>query len=265
MTAAATLAPARDTSEPAQRARNVVVIASGKGGVGKTWFAITLAHTWARQGRRVLLVDGDLGLANVDVQLGANPAVDLASVVTGKLDLRRAVNRLPLGFDLAAGSSGSGTLATLPAERVVALRTGVVTLAASYDVVVLDLAAGIDRQVRLLAEAGGTVAVVATPEPTSLTDAYAFIKVAARSDPAHQPLVVVNMAKSESEGVRTAETLRRVCQTYLGFAPQLAGIVRHDAHVAEAIRGQVPILNRFPTSKAAEDVAKVAERLAQRL
>ncbi|MGH6718744.1 MAG: P-loop NTPase [Alphaproteobacteria bacterium] len=260
MTVAVTAAP---RSAPALRAHNALVIASGKGGVGKTWLAVTLAHVWARRGRRVVLIDGDLGLANIDIQLGVAPERDLLAVLSGRLALGAAVTRLErTGFDLVAGRSGSGSLASVPAERIVSLRRDIVALAPAYDTVVLDLAAGLDRPVRILVGTGARLAVVLTADPTSLTDAYALIKVTHIGGDAPEPVVVVNQAKSEAEGRRTYETLRTVCARYLGLEPALAGIVRHDPQVIEAIRAQAPLLERSPNGRAAEDVAALATRLA---
>src|SRR5438552_1285509 len=125
-------------SSPLPKARNVVAVASGKGGVGKTWFAITLAHAFARSGQRALLFDGDLGLANVDIQLGLMPERDLGGVIAGRITLAQATTRYADGgFDIIAGRSGNGSLATLPGQRLTQLRSELVALAASYDQVVL--------------------------------------------------------------------------------------------------------------------------------
>ncbi|MGE5476262.1 MAG: AAA family ATPase, partial [Bacteroidales bacterium] len=164
---APTLAP-----RPAQRAkgRNVVAVASGKGGVGKTWFSITLTHALARAGKRVLLFDGDLGLANVDIQLGLMPKTDLGSVVAGRLTLNQAMTHYPEGgFDIIAGRSGSGTLANIPLSRLQMLGDDLVLLSNSYDKVVVDLGAGVEKTTRNFAQQAGTILVVTTDEPTSLT------------------------------------------------------------------------------------------------
>ena len=242
--------------------RNILAVASGKGGVGKTWFSITLAHALARAGSRSLLFDGDLGLANVDVQLGVTPERDLASVIAGQISLDQAVTHCPAGFDIVAGRSGSGSLATLPANRLLSLRGELQDFAQRYDWAVLDLGAGIERTVRLLAAQSRACLVVTTDEPTAITDAYAYIKLAHAARPSADIRVVVNMAASEREGERTYQTILKACQNFLKISPPLAGIVRRDPRVAEAIRHQAPILSRHPNCDAADDVARIAEKLS---
>lgn len=249
---------------PSSRAGRIVAVASGKGGVGKTWLAITLAHALARNGLRVLLFDGDLGLANVDVQLGLMPAGDVGDVVSGRLLLARAVLRHEGGFDILPGRSGSGSLASLdPAmlERVlVALRRAT----AQYDVIVADLGAGLDRAQRRMASFADTLLVVATDEPTSLTDAYAVLKLHAADTGAGagDARVVVNQAGTIAAGERTFATLQRACGAFLGRTPPLAGIVRRDDRVRDAIRRQTLFLTRHPTTHTAADVQAIAGRLA---
>ncbi|RJF94936.1 cobyrinic acid a,c-diamide synthase [Oleomonas cavernae] len=244
-------------------ARRIVAVASGKGGVGKTWLAITLSHALARQGKRVLLFDGDLGLANVDIQLGLMPEHDLGAVIAHGTDLDVAVTPVAAtGFDVVAGKSGSGQLSSLSRQEVTGLRQGIIDLAPRYDHVVVDIGAGIDATQLILASAGGPALVVVTDEPTSLTDAYAFIKVASRLSPRPDLKVVVNMATTRAEGERTYATLRRACESFLKFSPPLAGIVRRDAKVKDAIRHQVPLLTRHPNADAARDVEALAAGLA---
>ena len=243
-------------------ARNILAVASGKGGVGKTWFAVTLAHALAKAGARTLLFDGDLGLANVDIQLGLMPERDLSGVIAGQLTLRQSVTKVDAaGFDVIAGRSGSGSLSSLPPARVAAITDGLMTLAGDYDKVVIDLGAGVEETVRALTAGAGTTLVVTTAEPTALTDAYAFIKLAHAGRPGAYTRVVVNMATSEREGERTYQTILKACQNFLKISPPLAGIVRRDPRVAEAIRHQAPILNRHPNCDAADDVARIAEKL----
>jgi flagellar biosynthesis protein FlhG len=214
------------------------------------------------QGRRVLLFDGDLGLANVDIQLGLTPPTDLSMVLESDLPLERAVARYAKGgFDVIAGRSGSGSLATVPGPRLQRLSDGLFHLAPRYDHVILDLGAGVERNVRHLAAQCGACLVVTSDEPTALTDAYAFIKLSSAQPRRPDLRVVVNMAGTPAEGERTYATLLKACQSFLQISPPLAGIIRRDSHVKESIRAQTPILVRHPGAKAAEDVVALARRL----
>jgi flagellar biosynthesis protein FlhG len=251
------------SSQPARR--NILAVASGKGGVGKTWFSITLTHALARAGKRPLLFDGDLGLANVDVQLGVMPQRDLGSVIAGQTTLSHAVTHYEGGFDIVAGRSGSGSLATLSANRLIGLHDELQRFGQNYDWVVLDLGAGIERTVRLLAGQSRACLVVTTDEPTAITDAYAFIKVSAMERLADGIQIVVNMASNQREGERTYATLLRACREFLKIEPPLAGIIRRDDHVKDAIRRQTSLFTRHPSCEAACDVEAIATRLLETL
>ncbi len=243
----------------ALQAPNMLAIASGKGGVGKTWFAITLGHALAKRGKRVLLFDGDLGLANVDIQLGLTPAKDLGHVIEGQCSLAEAALRFADGsFDIVAGRSGTGGLASLALQKLAILRHELIQLAQHYDYVLVDLGAGVGRAVRQMAGPAAQTYVVVTDEPTSLTDAYAFIKLARAANPTCDLRVVVNMASTTSEGQKTYETLRKVCENFLNYTPPLAGLIRRDPKVRDAIRAQTALLTRSPNADAAQDVESVA-------
>lgn len=245
------------------RQRNIICVASGKGGVGKTWLSITLSHALTRQGKRVLLFDGDLGLANIDVQLGLMAERDLGGVISGRHSLAQAVTRYETGgFDVVAGRSGSGALASLTHKQLLSLREELTLTAHRYDYVVLDLAAGVDDAVRMLAETAGTLLIVTTDEPTALTDAYAFLKLTA-SKPRHPDCrIVVNLASSIDEGERTFEKLRKTAVNFLKIDPVLAGVIRRDERVRDSIRHQITLLTRHPGSDVANDVESVARRIA---
>ena len=241
---------------------NIIAIARGKGGVGKTWFSITLSHALAKRGKKILLFDGDLGLANVDVQLGLMPKQDLGSVIEGQVTLARAIQRYEDGnFDVLAGRSGAAGLASLPSQRLQTMLDELKLIAPSYDYVLLDLSAGVDKTVRQLASLASKIFVVSNDEPTSLTDAYAFIKLSYRAGEQDDYNIVVNSAASPSDGDFTYQALSKACQNFLKFTPSLAGIIRRDTRVKESIRNQTSLLTRFPTSDAAADVEKIALQL----
>ncbi len=238
-----------------------IAVASGKGGVGKTWFSITLAHALAQAGGRVLLADGDFGLANIDIQLGLNPAQDLAGVLSGRVQMAQATTYFPTGgFHILPGRSGSGSLATLPPATLDWLLESLA--AQDFPTLLVDLGAGLDAANRTLAAWADTLFVVATDEPTSLTDAYAVLKLHAADCAAigrvPDARVVVNQAATAASGERTFATLARACTQFLGQAPLLAGVVRRDDRVRDAIRRQTPLLTRHPGCPAALDVCRIA-------
>jgi len=243
---------------------NAIAVASGKGGVGKTWLSVTLAHALANLGRSTVLIDGDLGLANVDIQLGLQPEVDLADVLDNNVPLAQAVLRhAPTGLDIVAGRSGVASLATLSPARLATLGRGIADLSSRYDRVLIDLGAGVERPVRHLAALAQRTIVVTNDEPTSLTDAYALIKLLMQDHARTRISVVVNGAASKAEGERTYKTLAKACDTFLKMTPPLLGVVRRDSKVREAIRAQTPLLTRHPGSDAARDVEAIAQQLAQ--
>ena len=232
-----------------------IAIASGKGGVGKTWLAITLSHAMVRAGGRVLLFDADLGLANVDVQLGLMPKADLGTVISGASDLAGAVTHHgPTGLDVLAGRSGSGLLAGLSVASLNSLLSRLRSETTGYDAVVLDLSAGIERAVRRIAAWSDLLLVVATDEPTSLTDAYAVLKLQSLDASLDNARIVINQASSPAAGEQTYATLRRACAAFLHCEPPLAGVIRRDAKVPDAIRRQTSLLLRHPNCGAAQDV-----------
>lgn len=240
--------------------KRVLAIASGKGGVGKTWFSISLGQALARMNRRVLLVDCDVGLANVDVQLGLKPLADLAQVVMGEIPLSRAVQSVDaLGLDVLPGLSGAGHLGGLDPQMVGWIRGELCRSCDGYDVVILDLPSGIDQGVRELMRHADDEIILTTGEPTALTDAYALIKATRRERLGGVPKLVVNFADDAAAGRQTLEGLVRVCDRFLAIRPEGLGVIRRDSRVSEAIGRQTPLLRCYPGSDAARDVIAAAD------
>ncbi|WP_300542032.1 AAA family ATPase [Maricaulis sp.] len=257
-------------SAPQDRsAGRILAVASGKGGVGKTAAAIGMAHAFSSMGERVLLMDGDLGMANIDVQLGLQPASDISTVLNGRIGLADAV--CPAlggaaekgGFDVISGRSGSGALANLHGPGLTKLATGVAALALSYDRAILDLAAGADRATVRLALTADDVVIVLNDEPTSLTDAYAFVKTLRLHDDGASPLVVINNAPDMRTARDAFSAFRKTCEAFLSFTPTLAGIIRRDHNVPAAIRNQTCVSVRAPACDAAKDLQALAGSLAR--
>jgi len=244
--------------------QNLITVASGKGGVGKTWFASTLCHALAQKGKKALLFDCDFGLANVDIQLGLMPEHDLGQVISNQITLEDAIygqSESGLIFDIISGQSGSGALASLKMECLIDLGGRICNLAQKYDYTIMDLGAGVENSVMTLARASDKVIVVITADPTSLTDAYAFIKLHNMRNNDAEIHIVVNMAEDQSEGRRAFDKIQKVCQNFLNISPKLLGIIIRDKHVADAIRAQAPLLSRYPQSAAGENVIEIARKL----
>ena len=262
MTAIAT--PAAPPPKPL-RGENIIAVASGKGGVGKTWFSITLAHLFARAGRNTLLFDGDIGLANVDVQLGLTPTRDLGAVFSGQCKMREAITRYEAGkFDILAGRSGSTSMAMLGANRMQPAAAQLVELSKYYDHVIIDLGAGIEQHVQVMSALASKVIVIITDEPTSLTDAYAFIKLCIARDQPPEVQIVVNQAQSQKEGEAVYGAINRATKSFLNYSPTLLGVVRKDNKVKDAIRSQSSLIARAPGTTAATDVAAISIKLMRK-
>jgi flagellar biosynthesis protein FlhG len=208
----------------------------------------------------VLLFDGDLGLANVDVQLGLAGGRDIGPLLLGDASLVDCVQQTVAGFAVLAGRSGTGAFSALPDATIDRL-AATLSDAPGYTHILLDLGAGLDRTVRRMAATADTLLVLTTDEPTALTDAYAALKLASHDKPAGDRRIVVNLAGSRAAGEKTYATLSRACAQFLGARPPLAGIIRRDTRVPEAIRRQTPLLTRHPNSEAAADVEALAQRL----
>ena len=188
------------------------------------------------------------------------PKRDLNDVIRGRLSLDKVIQPYEDGgFDIIAGRSGQASLSALPSQRLAILRDQLIDVSDSYDVVVIDLGAGVDRTVRLFSATATRTLLVTTDEPTSLTDAYAFIKLGSAAGMSKNVSIVVNQAGSASEGEKTYKTLLKACENFLRLSPPLAGMVRLDPRVKETIRHQTPLLTRSPNTEAASDVEKIAK------
>ena len=240
----------------------IIAIASGKGGVGKTFFSISLATALAQNNRRVLLFDGDLGLANVDIQMGVVPQNDLSLLLREDVDPISLVERnKETGIDFLAGPSGSDTYANLSAGELTLLAKKLEKLRAHYDDIIFDLSAGVSKTVSILASSADKILMLFTPDPTSLTDAYACVKVFHQKKVSDRVSLIVNMALDRVQAAKTCDTLLRACQTFLQIKPPYLGFVPRDSHVTMAIRAQKPLLLHAPNCAATKAVRDIAQSL----
>jgi len=247
----------RARPEPVRLAR-AIAITSGKGGVGKTNIAVNLAAAMSLLGRRVCLVDGDLGLANADVLCNVQPRLTLDDVVHDRCRLAEALIPTPFGFHLLPGASGVARMADLPRDRQEALIRRVAALERACDVIVIDTGAGIGGPVLAFAAAAHVVLCVATPEPTAITDAYGLIKSLIRREPGGDVRIVVNAARSEVEARGVFRRLDKVSRTFLSHPLGFAGWIAEDSAVREAVRARTPVLALAPRSTASGGLMTIA-------
>jgi flagellar biosynthesis protein FlhG len=240
-----------------------LAVTSGKGGVGKTSVATNLAIAFARMGKRVLLVDGDLALANVDLLLGVVPNKNLGDVVFGTAGIEEVLIRTKEGVRLLPAGSGVEELADLDDFRRERLLQELSRVETDCDLILYDTGSGIGRQTVHMARAADQIVVVTTPEPTAFSDAYATLKVLSRGRLRSCPGIVVNMAATAQEGRETERRIRLVSERFLGLKPQYLGHVLLDTNVGKAVRLQEPLLMAFPRSPAAGCIETLAAKLLQ--
>ncbi|UDF34704.1 UNVERIFIED_ORG: MinD/ParA family protein [Shinella sp. XGS7] len=259
-----TPAPAASPARPRAGARTIAVT-SGKGGVGKTFVTANLAAALAAQGQRVLVLDADLGLANLDVVLNLHPKLTLHDVFTDKATLDQAILPAPGGFSVLLAGSGMVEYSRLTPEVRDKLLSILEQVKPRFDWVLLDTGAGISDVVLFVVAMAQDVLVVATPEPTSLTDAYATIKVLATQQGRRQVGLLVNQAGRPGEGKLICGQLQQVLQRFVGsgqaFRLDLLGEVRSDVAVRQAVLKRHLLLEHYPGSDAAQGIKALAARL----
>jgi flagellar biosynthesis protein FlhG len=249
----------------------ITAITSGKGGVGKTFVAANLAAALTRLKRRVLVLDADLGLANLDVVLGLTPKVTLHDVFTAKRSLEEALLPAPGGFQVLLAGSGMVEYSRMTPHLREQLQSVLMQLAPRYDHVLLDTGAGISDVVLFTISLADEVMVVATPEPTSLTDAYATIKVLATTQQRQTVRLVVNQTARASEGRAVRNQLQAVVDRYVNTSSQperrlhieLVGTLPADPAVRESVQKRCLLLSTAPGEPAAVAVVEMAARLLQ--
>jgi flagellar biosynthesis protein FlhG len=246
----------RRTARPVK----VLAVTGGKGGVGKTNIAANLAIALSQVGRQVMLLDADLGLANVDVLLGLQPRYTLADVLRGQRSLAEVIVAGPGGIRVVPGASGLAGLANLTPAEHAGIIHAFSELTETLDVLVVDTAAGIADGVLRFCAAASDVLVVVCDEPTSLTDAYALIKVLSTEHSVTRFRIVTNMTHHGGDGRQLFEKLLRVTERFLDVSLDHAGSVPYDDRIWRAVQLQAPFVTAFPGSLAAAALKRLALR-----
>jgi flagellar biosynthesis protein FlhG len=241
----------------------VVAVTSGKGGVGKTNVTANLAVALAHLGRRVMVLDADLGLGNLDVLLGLTPKFSLADVLSGQRRLREVLVPGPGGITVLPAGSGFQNLTALSDHQIRELQSEMDELQEETDILLIDTGAGIGRNVTSFATMAQDIIVVAAPEPTSLTDAYALMKVLSTQYGERRFRLLVSMTRSLTDGQDVYRKLSLVAERFLHISINFLGSIPFDPRLAEAVCQQRPLVELYPQSKAAQAFLGLAHDLAE--
>jgi flagellar biosynthesis protein FlhG len=242
---------------------HVIAVSSGKGGVGKTNIVANLGMALTKLGKRVLILDADLGLGNLDVLLGLVPRHTIEDVLAGTHTFGEIVLKGPGDVYVLPASSGVSHLTTLTESQQVIIQEQLAQFAGGMDVLLIDTGAGISTSVTFFASSADETLVVVSPEPTSLTDAYALIKVLARQYRERRFKILVNQAKSPREAAEVFGKLDVAADRFLHVALELVGAIPHDDYVPMAVMQQKAVLELFPEAPASEAFKKLAKQIVQ--
>jgi flagellar biosynthesis protein FlhG len=242
----------------------IISVTGGKGGVGKSCISVNLALGLQKLGGRILLLDGDLGLANADQLLGVHAPSTLLDVIQGRIKLEEAVVDTAYGVSLLPACSGRQEMAELDGETRSALLNSVKALDGEYDFVVVDTAAGIGETALGLAGAGNQILAVATPDPTSARDVFAVMKILSKDYGVRYMSLVPNMISSPAEGMALYHKISRVAGRFLPLTLNLGGIVMRDPSLAKSVRNRTPMMASYPASVASKQISEMAVRLVTR-
>lgn len=251
----------KNHSTPGGDGPRVFSITSGKGGVGKTNIVGNLALAFTRMGKKVLIFDADLGLANIDIILGINPKYNIGHVINGEKELMDVIVEIESGISIIPAMSGEENMSELTEGQKLVLLSEFETIEDEYDIVLVDTAAGISSNVIYFNLAAEECIVVVTGEPTSITDAYGIIKVMNSHGAKHFKLVV-NMVKDFDEAKTVYSTLSQAADRFLnGAVTEYIGYIPADSKLKESVLARALVLEKFPDSISGKNIAALAEKL----
>jgi flagellar biosynthesis protein FlhG len=243
-------------------AATVLAITSGKGGVGKTNIAANLALCLAAANQRVLLLDADMSLGNLDLLMDIHSRYNISHVINGRKSMEEIIQAGPNGLRVVCGASGLDRLADISEGEQYRLLEHLGRLQQETDTILIDTAAGISKSVIGFCLAADRVLVITTPEATAMADSYGMIKVLARKGYGGPINLVVNMARSAAEGKQTYQRMADVAQRFLRTPVYHAGTLLRDERLCEAVRQRTPVVLAYPKSEISASLAMIAARLA---
>lgn len=241
-----------------RRQTRIIAVTSGKGGVGKSNFALNFALSLVQQNKKVLIFDVDLGFANIDVLLGKAPRETIATMIEKDLSVRDIIEEGPNGLLFISGGTGFNDLFQMDKVKLDKFLKELSTLQGAVDYIILDTGAGLSYENLRFILAADDVILVTTPEPTSITDAYSVVKMVHAKDQNVHMKLVVNQCTSEKEGKETAENFRKVAEQFLNIQIGSLGLLPSDGNVANAVKKQTPFLLAYPNTSASKAMQGMA-------
>jgi flagellar biosynthesis protein FlhG len=249
--------------EPGQGAR-VLCITSGKGGVGKTSISVNLGISLAMKGLRILLIDADFGLSNIDVMMGVSPPYDLSYVLRGQKRIKDVLTEGPGGVTFVSGGSGMTELLNMSEIQLEAIIDNLLLLEDTADIIIFDTGAGVNPLIMRMIHASAETIVVTTPEPTAIMDAYALVKSVAKYAPDSELRLIVNRAESVAEAEETLQKFMTVVRLYQKTEIDPLGYLLNDPAVSRGVRIQQPFVLSYPRSTATRNIEAIAWNLLDR-
>jgi len=239
----------------------VIAITSGKGGVGKTYISANLAYVLSRMKKKTLIFDADMGLANIDVSLGLSPKYNMHHVLLGEKSLGEVIVPGPGGVKILPAASGIQEMAELSRGQKITLMDELNELDEDFDFMFIDTAAGITSNVLYFNMAAKEIIVVVTPEPTSLTDAYALIKILYNGHDEKRIMLIVNMVRNFQEGREVYRKLSKATERFLDLSIEYLGHITHDEKVTEAVKQQKMFTEIYPYTQASKCLSSIAKKI----
>lgn len=243
--------------KPAEEDARIITISSGKGGVGKTNFTVNLGIALAKLGKRVSIIDADLGLANVDVLFGIVPKYNIAHVINGDVSVEECIIEGPHGIKIISGGSGIMDLVDMNSLQLNKLIHSLSYFNALSDYILIDTGAGLSKSVISFINAASDVVLIITPDPTSITDAYALIKNIVLEEGQHIKLVI-NRVESNDEGDEVFRKLQQAVSKFLSKNVQNFGYIYEDESIRKAVRKQTPLLELYPRALSSKSIEHIA-------
>ena len=248
-----------DVSSEQHDAR-IITVSSGKGGVGKTNFTVNLGIALAKMGKKITIIDADLGLANVDVMFGIVTKYNLSNVIKGEITVQDSIVKGPYDINIISGGSGIMDLIDLESNQLEKLIHSLSYFNTISDYILIDTGAGLSKSVLSFVDAASDIIVVITPDPTSITDAYALIKNIVKDDQKRIKLII-NRVDSNEEGDEVFNKLEQAVTKFLSREIENLGYIFEDANLKRAVRKQIPLMEAYPRAIASKGIENIAYNL----